>query len=125
MLGNVQAFSGFAVDDLDLAERFYRDTLGVETDKDDAMSILTLKLAGGRDVMIYEKPDFSAATYTILNFVVDDVDQMVIDLTDKGVRFEQYAGFDQDAKGVARGDSGPAIAWFKDPAGNVLSVLEG
>jgi predicted enzyme related to lactoylglutathione lyase len=88
------------------------------------MGDLVLNLTGGRDTFIYEKPDFVPATYTILNFVVDDVDQAVDRLTKKGVEFERYEGFDQDEKGIARGDQGPAIAWFKDPAGNILSVLE-
>ena len=88
------------------------------------MGMLTLKLAGGLDVMIYPKEDFIPATYTILNFPVDGIDDVVIDLRDKGVAFEQYEGFNQDQNGIARGDNGPAIAWFKDPAGNILSVLE-
>lgn len=125
MLGDKKAFSGFAVDDLDKAQKFYRDTLGLKTTKYDEMGgMLELNLAGGRNIMIYPKEDFTPATYTILNFPVDDVDQMVIDLRDKGVTFEQYEGFNQDEKGIARGDEGPAIAWFKDPAGNILSVLE-
>jgi predicted enzyme related to lactoylglutathione lyase len=123
MFANTQAFSGFAVPDLHEAERFYGDTLGIDVTRGE-MGDLTLKLAGGRDTFIYEKPDFVPATYTILNFVVDDVDEAVVDLTDKGIQFEQYDEFDQDAKGVARGNQGPAIAWFKDPAGNILSVLE-
>ncbi|HWB87895.1 MAG TPA: VOC family protein [Acidimicrobiia bacterium] len=123
MFANTQAFSGFAVPDLQEAERFYGDTLGIDVTRGE-MGDLTLKLAGGRDTFIYEKPDFVPATYTILNFVVDDVDEAVVDLTDKGIQFEQYDEFDQDEKGVARGNEGPAIAWFKDPAGNILSVLE-
>jgi catechol 2,3-dioxygenase-like lactoylglutathione lyase family enzyme len=124
-LGKVKAFSGFAVDDIDKAEKFYRDTLGLDTKKNEEMGgLLELHLAGGNDIMIYPKPDFVPATYTILNFPVDDVDQAVIDLRDKGVNFERYEGFDQDENGIARGDQGPAIAWFKDPAGNILSVLE-
>lgn len=123
MFANTQAFSGFAVPDLQEAERFYGDTLGIDVTRGE-MGDLTLKLAGGRDTFIYEKPDFVPATYTILNFVVDDVDEAVLDLTDKGIHFEQYDEFDQDEKGVARGNEGPAIAWFKDPAGNILSVLE-
>ncbi|MGH3649461.1 MAG: VOC family protein [Acidimicrobiia bacterium] len=123
MFADTQAFNGFAVPDLDAAERFYGDTLGINVSRGE-MGDLVLNLAGGRDTFIYEKPDFVPATYTILNFVVDDVDQAVDDLTKKGVEFERYEGFDQDDKGVARGDRGPAIAWFKDPAGNILSVLE-
>lgn len=124
MLGDAKAFSGFAVDDLDAAEQFYRDTLGVATARDERMGLLTLALTGGADVVIYPKEDFVPATYTILNFAVDDVDQVVDDLNARGVEFERYEGFDHDDKGIVRGDYGPAIAWFKDPAGNILSVLE-
>jgi catechol 2,3-dioxygenase-like lactoylglutathione lyase family enzyme len=123
VLGKTTAFSGFAVPDLSAAEKFYGETLGIDLTKGE-MGDLVLNLAGGRDTFIYEKPDFAPATYTILNFVVDDVDQTVDGLTKKGVRFERYEGFDQDEKGISRGDRGPAIAWFKDPAGNILSVLE-
>ena len=125
MLGKAKAYSGFAVDDIDKAEKFYRDTLGIETKRDDDMGgMLTLRLAGDRNVLVYPKDDFVPATYTILNFPVDDIDDVVIDLRDKGVAFEQYEGFNQDENGIARGDQGPPIAWFKDPAGNILSVLE-
>ena len=123
MFAKTTAFSGFAVPDLEAAEQFYGGTLGIDLTKGE-MGNLVLNLAGGRDTFIYEKPDFEPATYTILNFVVEDVDQAVDELTKKGVRFERYEGFDQDDKGIARGDEGPAIAWFKDPAGNILSVLE-
>jgi predicted enzyme related to lactoylglutathione lyase len=123
LFANTKAFSGFAVPNLEAAEKFYGDTLGIDISKGE-MGDLVLNLTGGRDTFIYEKPDFVPATYTILNFVVDDVDQAVDRLTKKGVEFERYEGFDQDEKGIARGDQGPAIAWFKDPAGNILSVLE-
>jgi predicted enzyme related to lactoylglutathione lyase len=123
VFANTKAFSGFAVPNLEAAEKFYGDTLGIDISKGE-MGDLVLNLTGGRDTFIYEKPDFVPATYTILNFVVDDVDQAVDRLTKKGVEFERYEGFDQDEKGIARGDQGPAIAWFKDPAGNILSVLE-
>jgi predicted enzyme related to lactoylglutathione lyase len=86
---------------------------------------LTLHLAGGRDTFVYEKPDFTPATYTILNFPVDDIDDAVDQLSARGVRFERYEDMGQDEKGIARDlGGGPPIAWFKDPAGNVLSVLE-
>jgi hypothetical protein len=85
--------------------------------------LLSLHLAGDRDTLVYEKPDFVPATYTILNFEVGDIDEAVDGLAARGVRFERYDGFDQDEKGVMRGN-GPEIAWFKDPAGNVLSVLQ-
>ena len=123
MLTNSKAFSGFAVDDLDKARRFYGDILGLATSDGPETSLLTLHLAGGRDTIVYEKPGFTPATYTILNFPVDDVGEAVDALTAKGVHFERYQGFDQDDKGVARGQ-GPDIAWFKDPAGNILSVLK-
>jgi predicted enzyme related to lactoylglutathione lyase len=123
MLAETKAFSGFAVDDLDKAEEFYGGTLGLRTSRMEEMPLLTLHLAGERDTLIYEKPDFVPATYTILNFAVDDVDAAVDGLAERGVEFERYDGFGQDDKGIARGD-GPNIAWFKDPAGNVLAVLE-
>jgi catechol 2,3-dioxygenase-like lactoylglutathione lyase family enzyme len=123
MFSNTPAFSGFAVDDLDAARSFYRDTLGLEV-TDEEMGILTLHLAGGRPTMIYPKPDFEPATYTILNFQVGDVEAAVDELSSRGVEFERYDGFDQDEKGIAHTpDAGPDIAWFKDPAGNILSVL--
>ena len=98
------------------------DSSGSETGAD-AGNLLALHLAGGRDTLIYHKPDFVPATYTILNFPVDDVDRVVGELTARGVTFERYDGFDQDEQGIARGN-GPEIAWFKDPAGNILSVLK-
>jgi predicted enzyme related to lactoylglutathione lyase len=123
MLAETKAFSGFAVDDLEAAKRFYGETLGLKTTVlDEENGLLALNLAGGRDTFVYLKPDFEPATYTILNFQVDDVDAAVDALTARGVSFERYAGFDQDEKGIARGP-GPEIAWFKDPAGNILSVI--
>jgi catechol 2,3-dioxygenase-like lactoylglutathione lyase family enzyme len=123
MFANTPAFSGFAVDDLDAARQFYRDTLGLKV-TDEEMGILTVHLAGDRPTMIYPKPDFTPATYTILNFQVDDVDAAVDDLSSRGVEFERYDGFEQDEKAIAReSGGGPDIAWFKDPAGNILSVL--
>jgi catechol 2,3-dioxygenase-like lactoylglutathione lyase family enzyme len=122
VLGNTKAFSGFAVKDVGKAREFYGDTLGIETTEEDDM--LILHLAGGRDTFVYPKPDHAPANYTILNFPVDDVDAAVDELGRKGVRFERYEGFGQDEKGIARGNGGPTIAWFTDPDGNVLSVLE-
>jgi catechol 2,3-dioxygenase-like lactoylglutathione lyase family enzyme len=122
MFANTKAFSGFAADDLPAARKFYEDTLGLKVSE--ANGLLTLHLAGDRDTLVYPKPDFTPATYTILNFPVDDIDTAVDELTARGVRFERYDGFDQDEKGIARGESGPFIAWFKDPAGNILSVLQ-
>jgi catechol 2,3-dioxygenase-like lactoylglutathione lyase family enzyme len=122
MFRETKAFSGFAVPDIAAAKAFYGDTLGIDVTEDDGM--LTLHLAGGRDTFVYPKPDFVPATYTILNFPVDDIDAAVDELTSRGVRFERYEGtpFETDPKGIQRqGDN--AIAWFTDPAGNILSVL--
>jgi predicted enzyme related to lactoylglutathione lyase len=124
MLENTQAFHGFAVDDLGRAQEFYGETLGLKTSiLDEDNGLLSLHLNGSRDTLIYLKPDHVPATYTILNFPVDDVEGVVDELTTRGVSFERYDGFEQDEKGIARGN-GPDIAWFKDPAGNILSVLE-
>ena len=122
MFRETKAFSGFAVDDLQKAQAFYGGTLGLTTS--DENELLTLKLAGGRDTFVYPKPDFLPATYTILNFPVDDIDAAVDELGRRGVTFERYDGFEQDEKGISRMDEGPPIAWFKDPAGNILAVLE-
>ena len=125
MFENTKAFSGFAVDDLQAAHRFYGETLGLKTEiLDEENGLLQIDLAGGdRPTFVYLKPDFAPATYTILNFPVDDVEAAVDGLAERGVEFEQYEGFEQDEKGIFRGE-GPEIAWFKDPAGNILSVLE-
>ena len=123
MLANTNAFSGFAVPDLKAAKDFYEGTLGLRV-SEQGEELLTLHLAGDRDTMIYQKPDFTPATYTILNFAVDDVEAAVDELSARGVQFERYEGFDQDEKGIARMPEGPPIAWFTDPAGNILSVLE-
>ena len=124
MFANTKATNGFAVDDVDAAKRFYGETLGLGvTELSAEAGLISIQLAGGRDTLVYRKPDFVPATYTILNFEVDDVDGAVDELTAKGVEIERYEGFDQDEKGIARGP-GPSIAWFKDPAGNVLAVLQ-
>jgi predicted enzyme related to lactoylglutathione lyase len=123
MLGNAKATSGFAVPDTEEAKRFYGEALGLSVAVlDEENGVMALKLTGG-DVFVYRKPDFEPATYTILNFEVDDIGSAVDDLTSRGVSFERYDGFDQDEKGIAHGP-GPHIAWFKDPAGNILSVLQ-
>jgi predicted enzyme related to lactoylglutathione lyase len=122
MLSNTPTFSSFAVDDLDAARSFYADTLGL-TVSDGPMGVLSLDLAHGPSLLIYPKPDFAPATYTVLNFAVDDVDAAVEELGSRGVEFERYEGIEQDQKGIARGE-GPDIAWFKDPAGNILAVLK-
>jgi catechol 2,3-dioxygenase-like lactoylglutathione lyase family enzyme len=121
MFENTKAFSGFAVDDLEQAQEFYGGTLGLKTSLENG--ILFLHMAGDRDTVVYPKPDFTAATYTVLNFPVDDVDAAVDELAGRGVEFLRYDGIEQDEKGIARGP-GPEIAWFTDPAGNILSVLK-
>jgi predicted enzyme related to lactoylglutathione lyase len=122
MLADTKAYSGFAVDDVQKARKFYGETLGLKTSVlDEENGLITLHLAGDRDTLVYQKANFEPATYTILNFPVKDVDKAVDELVARGVRFERYEGFDQDEKGIARGN-GPDIAWFTDPAGNVLSV---
>jgi catechol 2,3-dioxygenase-like lactoylglutathione lyase family enzyme len=123
MLSDSKAFSGFAVDDLEQARAFYADTLGLKVSDIDGGPLITLHLAGDRPTLIYAKPDHTPASYTILNFPVDDIDRAVDELTARGVRFERYEGMGQDDKGILR-EQGPPIAWFKDPAGNVLSVLQ-
>jgi catechol 2,3-dioxygenase-like lactoylglutathione lyase family enzyme len=120
MFRDTKAFSGFAVDDLQKAREFYGDVLGLKTSEEHGL--MTLHLAGDRDTLVYPKPDHTPATYTILNFPVDDIDAAVEALASRGVQFERYAGMNQDEKGVMRGQ-GPDIAWFKDPAGNILSVI--
>jgi catechol 2,3-dioxygenase-like lactoylglutathione lyase family enzyme len=121
MFENSKAFSGFAVNDLEAAKKFYGETLGLNVSEQNGL--LTLHLAGSRDTLVYPKPDHAPATYTILNFPVDDIDAAVDELTRRGVTFERYEGIDQDGKGIAR-SIGPAIAWFTDPAGNIMSVLQ-
>ena len=122
MLQDSKAFSGFAVDDLEAARRFYGETLGQRVEVlDEASGLMTLHLAGERPTLIYRSPDFTPASYTILNFPVADVEATVDWLAGRGVEFEHYEGIDQDEKGICHGP-GPTIAWFKDPSGNVLSV---
>jgi catechol 2,3-dioxygenase-like lactoylglutathione lyase family enzyme len=123
MLESSEAFSGFAVPDLEQAKQFYGETLGLKVTDLDEDVLLQLELAGGRNVLLYVKPDHAPSNYTILNFPVDDIDAVVDGLAERGVQFERYDDFDQDDKGIFRGE-GPLIAWFKDPAGNILSVLK-
>lgn len=128
MFKNTKAFSGFSVDDLDKAQTFYGETLGVDVGNENGMG-LSLNLANGTTVFVYPKDDHQPATFTILNFVVDDIDASMDDLKEKGIQFIHYDNDDlpQDEKGVLRGldaGMGPDIAWFEDPAGNVLSVLQ-
>jgi len=123
MFGNTKATNGFAVDDIEAAKRFYGETLGLEvTVLSEEFGVTQIKTGDGRETLMYAKPDFVPATYTILNFEVGDVDAAVDGLGDRGIEMERYEAFDQDEKGIARGQ-GPDIAWFKDPAGNILSVL--
>ena len=122
MIGTMPAFSGFSAGDIDAERAFYADVLGVPLCEE--MGGLSLQLAGGQRVFIYPKPNHEPATFTVLNFEVPDIDAAVDELTARGVAFERYEGMDQDARGVALDERGPAIAWFKDPAGNILSVLQ-
>ena len=123
MLKESKAFSGFSANDIPKAKDFYGQTLGLEVSEDHGL--LTLHLAGGHKVLVYPKPNHVPATFTVLNFPVKNVDQAVDELKKRGVRFENYnlPDLKTDEKGIMRG-KGPTIAWFKDPAGNILSVLE-
>jgi catechol 2,3-dioxygenase-like lactoylglutathione lyase family enzyme len=119
MFEHIKAFSGFSVDDIPKAKQFYAETLGLRVSEEHGM--LHLHIAGDRDTLVYPKPDHTPASYTILNFPVEDVDAAVDGLAARGVQFERYDGADE--KGIFR-QRGPDIAWFKDPAGNILSVLQ-
>jgi catechol 2,3-dioxygenase-like lactoylglutathione lyase family enzyme len=123
MFKDTKAFSGFSVDDLQKAQKFYGQTLGLEVTEEHGL--LLLNIAGGGKIIVYPKPNHTPATYTILNFPVEDIERAVDELTRRGVRFERYnqKELKTDEKGIHRG-GGPLIAWFKDPAGNILSVLE-
>jgi predicted enzyme related to lactoylglutathione lyase len=124
VFANTKATNGFAVDDVQKAQEFYGETLGLGTTVlSEEYGVMSIQLAGGRDTLIYRKPDFVPATYTVLNFEVDDIESAVDGLAERGVSFERYEGFEQDEKGIAHGP-GPHIAWFKDPAGNILAVLQ-
>ena len=121
MLTDTKAYSGIAVHDLEEAKEFYEGKLGIKTSQE--ADLMWLHLAGGRDTLLYPQPDATAASYTVLNFEVQDIEPVVDELAERGVQFERYDGFEQDEKGVFRGE-GPLIAWFKDPSGNVLSVIQ-
>jgi catechol 2,3-dioxygenase-like lactoylglutathione lyase family enzyme len=121
MFKDTKAFSGFSSNDIAGAKKFYGETLGLEVTEENGL--LNLHLAGGTNVLIYPKDTHQAATFTVLNFPVDNIDRAVDELTERGVKFERYEGFNQDDKGIFR-EAGPNIAWFTDPAGNVLSVIE-
>jgi len=121
MLADAKAYSGLAVKDMQQAREFYADTLGLRTSEE--YGLLWLHLASGRDTLVYEQPDATPASFTILNFEVNDIDAVVDALAARGVRFERYDNMDQDERGVFRAE-GPYIAWFKDPSGSLLSVLQ-
>jgi catechol 2,3-dioxygenase-like lactoylglutathione lyase family enzyme len=121
MFGTTKAFSGFSVNDIAAAKAFYGDTLGLRVSEQNGL--LTLHIAGDRDILVYPKSNHAPATYTILNFPVEDIERAVAGLVERGVTFERYEGMGQDDKGINRA-GGPPIAWFTDPAGNILSVLE-
>jgi predicted enzyme related to lactoylglutathione lyase len=122
MFANTEAYSGFASDDLSKAKEFYGETLALDVEELEPGELLQISLAGGRNTLIYNKPDFQPATYTILNFVVDDVEAAVDQLNERGIEMLRYEGFDQDEKGIDSSGPGGGIAWFTDPAGNILSV---
>ena len=121
MFGTAKAFSSFAVDDLTAAKHFYSQTLGLRVSEEPGP--LWLQIAGSQPILVYPKPDHTPATFTVLNFSVDDIDQAVDELTARGVHIERYEGFKTDDKGIYRGQ-GHSIAWFTDPAGNGLSVVQ-
>jgi predicted enzyme related to lactoylglutathione lyase len=121
MFESTKAFSGFAVDDIEAAKRFYGETLGLKVTEENGL--LTLHIAGDRPTLVYPRPSHEPAAYTILNFPVDDIDAAVDALVERGVELLRYEGMDQDERGVMR-SGGPYIAWFADPAGNILSVLQ-
>lgn len=123
MFKNTKAFSSFSVNDLQKAKEFYGKMLGVEV-KDNPMGLIELHISGSNNILVYPKPNHEPATFTVLNFPVDDIDKAVDELTAKGIVFEQYSELKTDEKGISRDPNGPKIAWFKDPAGNILSVFQ-
>jgi predicted enzyme related to lactoylglutathione lyase len=125
MFGSTAAFSGFSVNDIEAARDFYGNKLGLDVYPGE-MGVLNITLGPGQRVIAYPKPNHQPATYTMLNFVVDDIDKAVSDLNAAGIQMEQYgmAENPQDERGIARDPNGPAIAWFTDPAGNILAVLQ-
>ncbi len=123
MLQHSKAFSGFSVSDIVKAKQFYSETLGLMV-KDNPMGLIELQIDGSNNIIIYPKPNHEPATFTILNFLVDDIDSAADTLAAKGVVFEQYQELHTDAKGISRNPNSPKIAWFKDPAGNILSIIQ-
>ncbi|HEY6729434.1 MAG TPA: VOC family protein [Solirubrobacterales bacterium] len=125
MLGETKATSGFAVKDLDEARQFYEGTLGLRIEVlDEEFGVTVLKLADGTDVFLYVSPEMTPPSYTMLNFEVDDVEAAVDGLTERGVSFQRYEGFDHNEKGIVSGGPGPQIAWFEDPSGNTIAVIQ-
>lgn len=125
MLKQDEAFSGFSVDDLDAAKKFYEGTLGLPvSDEHRELGLITLEVGGGPGIFVYGKENHQPASYTVLNFAVDDVEREVDELNEKGVKFERYDGFEQDERGICRDEDMPTIAWFTDPARNVFAVIE-
>ena len=127
MLDKSEAYSGFAVTDIEKTREFYGEKLGLNVKVlDEENGLMQLEHAGGKVTLVYLKPDLEPGNYTILNFNVDDIDAAVDELSGRGVEFERYDGFEQDENGIARGEQngGPDIAWFKDPSGHILSVLK-
>lgn len=122
MFKETKAFSGFAVRDLEAAEKFYGGTLGIETSEE--YGVLVLHFPESTNIFVYPKEDHEPANYTILNFPVDDINSAVAELMALGIKFERYEGFNQDEVGISR-EMGPPIAWFTDPSGNILSVIQG
>ncbi|MFD0750328.1 VOC family protein [Mucilaginibacter calamicampi] len=122
MFNSSKAFSGFSVDDIQKAKKFYEEVLGLQTES--PMGMLAIKTNGNNNILVYPKPNHQPATFTVLNFPVDNIEKTVDALIAKGVTFEQYhfGEIDTDEKGIAHGE--PKIAWFKDPAGNIISVIE-
>lgn len=125
MLQNSKAFSSFSVDDVKKAKEFYQEVLGLEV-KDNPMGVIEVVVSGSSNILLYPKPNHVPATFTVLNFPVKDIDQAADELIAKGVKFEIYnqESIKTDQKGISRGNGGPNIAWFRDPAGNILSILE-
>ena len=122
MLNDSKATSSFSVNDLQKVKEFYENKLGLKVSEDNGM--MRLNVNGGNPIMVYPKPDHTPASFTVLNFPVSDVEKTVDELTEKGVKFEQYPSFNTNAKGIVDDPRGPKIAWFKDPAGNVMAVLQ-
>lgn len=125
MFAHTKAFSGFSVNDLKAAKTFYQDKLGINVKEESEMPVLQLQIEGGIPVLLYQKDNHEPATYTVLNFPVQNIDEAVDQLRAKGIEFLQYEGnIKTDEKGISRNNGGPQIAWFEDPAGNILSVLQ-